>query len=72
MKRYFEFVEGTSNKFYEVAVAGNAVNTRYGRIGSPGQTQTKSFPDLAAAMKHANKLIEQKLGKGYVEQRVAA
>ena len=71
MKRRFEFVGGTSAKFYEVEVAGNSVNTRYGRIDSPGQSQAKSFNDPTAAMKHANKLIEQKLAKGYVELAAA-
>jgi predicted DNA-binding WGR domain protein len=35
--------------------------------GDGGQTQTKSFGDAAAAQKHADKQIEQKLDKGYVE-----
>ena len=53
-------------------VNGNQVSVTFGRIGTAGQTQTKQSADLAAATKHANKLIEQKLAKGYVEQRVAA
>ena len=72
MKRRFEFVEGTSSKFYEVEVSGNAVSVTFGRIGTTGQTQTKQFADLAAATKYANKLIEQKLKKGYAEQKAAA
>ena len=31
-KRYFEFVEGTSSKFWEVWIDGNSVLTRYGKI----------------------------------------
>ncbi|MBA2542073.1 MAG: WGR domain-containing protein [Deltaproteobacteria bacterium] len=34
-KRYFEFSEGTSNKFWEVWREGVSVFTRYGKIGSP-------------------------------------
>ena len=60
MKRRFEFVGGSSAKFYEVSVTGNEVSVTFGRIGTAGQTQTKQFADLAAAVKHANKLIEQK------------
>jgi GTPase Era involved in 16S rRNA processing len=37
-RRYFEFSEGTSNKFWEVWVEGNKVLTRYGKIGANGQT----------------------------------
>lgn len=40
---------------------------RYGRIGTNGQTKTKSFADNAVAQAHANKLIGQKTGKGYEE-----
>jgi predicted DNA-binding WGR domain protein len=72
MNRRFEFSEGSSNKFYEVTVAGSEVRVTFGRIGTSGQTQTKRFADSAAARKHADKLIAQKLGKGYVELTAAA
>ena len=48
-KRYFEFVAGTSSKFWEVAVNGNDMTTRWGRIDSNGQSKTKSFKDEATA-----------------------
>ena len=67
--RRFEFREGTSNKFWEVKVRGAEVTVRYGRIGAQGQTQVKSFADDAAAAKHVEKLIQEKVGKGYVEVR---
>ena len=72
MKRRFEFVEGTSSKFYEVEVSGNAVSVTFGRIGTGGQTQAKQFGSAAEAQKHAERQIAQKLKKGYIEQRVAA
>ena len=65
--RRFEFSDGKSNKFWEVSTAGTEVTVRFGRIGTQGQMQTKGFPDDVAAGKHATKLIEEKLGKGYVE-----
>ena len=46
---------------------GGDVTVRYGRIGTNGQTQSKSFADEAAAEKHADKLIAEKTAKGYVE-----
>jgi predicted DNA-binding WGR domain protein len=67
MKRRFEFVGGSSAKFWEVNVVQATVTVCYGRIGTDGQAQTKTFGDGAAAQKHADKLVEQKLGKGYVE-----
>ncbi len=65
--RRFEFSEGRSHKFWEVAVARTNVTTRYGRIGASGQTSTKSFPDAATAAHQAEKLIAEKTGKGYHE-----
>lgn len=67
MKRYFEFVGGNSAKFWEVTVNGCDVTIRFGRIGTAGQVQTKSFDDEAAAVKHAEKMIAQKTKKGYQE-----
>jgi len=52
-KRYFEFVSGTSAKFWEIGVSGNEVTVRFGRIGSQGQTQVKSLADTGAAIKRA-------------------
>jgi len=67
-KRYFEFVEGASSKFWEVSVSGNDVTTRWGRIGSDGQSKTKTFADAVKAQAEADKLIEEKTGKGYEEK----
>jgi DNA ligase 1 len=66
-KRYFEFVDGKSAKFWEVGGRGNDVMVRFGRIGTAGQTQTKSFPDAEAAERHVAKLVAQKTKKGYRE-----
>ena len=68
MKRYFEFVEGSSAKFWEISSSDKTVTVRFGRIGTNGQTQTKTLADADAATKHAEKLIEEKTGKGYSEK----
>jgi predicted DNA-binding WGR domain protein len=67
MKRHFEFVSGTSAKFWEVSVIGCNVSVCFGRIGTEGQTQTKALASADAAQRHADKLIAEKLKKGYVE-----
>jgi DNA ligase len=67
-KRYFEFVDGTSSKFWEVVVRECDVTTRWGKIGSDGQSKTKTFSDAAKARAEADKLVEEKTGKGYVEK----
>ena len=66
-KRRFEFVGGSSDKFWEIAVNGNEVVVRFGRNGTSGQAETKTFPDAAAANKHAEKKIAEKIRKGYTE-----
>ena len=66
---YLELSEGGggSHKFYQVATKGRQVITRYGRIGTDGQTKTKEFDDDDKAQKSYDKLVEQKTKKGYVE-----
>jgi DNA ligase-1 len=64
--RRFEFSDGRSDKFWEVTAAGTEVTVRFGRIGTAGQTKAKSFPNAAAAGAHVEKLIGEKVGKGYV------
>ena len=66
-KRRFECVSDRSDKFWEVEVNGTEVVVRYGRNGTDGQADTKTFPDEAAANKHAEKKIAEKVKKGYVE-----
>ena len=67
MKRYFEFVGGSSAKFWECGVSGNEVTVRFGRIGTDGQTQVKTLGNADAAACHAEKLIASKTAKGYLE-----
>jgi predicted DNA-binding WGR domain protein len=66
--RRFEFVGGASRKFWEVSVAGNSFTVRFGRIGTAGQSQTKSFADEDKAKREAEKLIAEKVKKGYMEK----
>ena len=66
--RYFEYIQDNSSKFWEVSCSGNAMTTRWGRIGSSGQCKTKSFADANAAAAAAAKLIADKTGEGYIER----
>jgi predicted DNA-binding WGR domain protein len=66
-KRRFEFVQGTSCKFWEIMVSASGVHVQFGRIGTDGQGTTKLFPDESAAAKHADTVVRAKLAKGYVE-----
>jgi predicted DNA-binding WGR domain protein len=66
--RYFEFIGGGSRKFWEITLAGNAYTVRFGRIGTDGQSKTKQFGDAKAAARDAERLIAEKVGKGYMEK----
>lgn len=65
--RRFEFVGDGSEKFWEIDRDEAAVTVRFGRIGTNGQTQTKDLGNEAAATAHVDKLIAEKIKKGYVE-----
>ena len=48
MERY-ELVEGSSSKFWQILVEGETLTVTFGRIGTAGQTKTKTFPGSAEA-----------------------
>ncbi len=66
-RRRFEFVEGTSSKFWEVAVEGSTQIVTFGRLGTPGQTRAKEFSTEGAARASAEALVAEKVAKGYRE-----
>src|SRR2546428_4196108 len=66
-ERRFEFTDAKSHKFWRIGLAGNTHTVQFGRIGTDGQTQTKEFGTEAEAQRSYEKLIDEKLRKGYVE-----
>jgi len=66
--RYFEFVGGSSSKFWEISVSGNKLTKRWGRIGSAGQTTTEDYSANGMAVHVAQAQINDKRKKGYVEK----
>jgi predicted DNA-binding WGR domain protein len=65
--RRFEFVEGTSAKFWMASVEGANFIVVYGRLGTPGQRKEKAFPSEDGARKELDKKIAEKLREGYHE-----
>ena len=65
MPRY-EYSAGGSHKFWEIEVHGSEYTVTYGRIGTVGQTSTKSFADAATAKAKADAAAKSKAAKGYV------
>ena len=65
--RTFQFSDAKSHKFWNVGVTGNELTVTYGKVGTAGQTLTKTFPSPEKAQAEADKLVREKTGKGYVE-----
>jgi predicted DNA-binding WGR domain protein len=66
--RYFEFVEGSSAKFWEIKLEGTSYTTRYGKIGTDGQVSMKEYDTEEKAEREYEKIIAEKTKKGYEEK----
>jgi predicted DNA-binding WGR domain protein len=64
MPRY-ELVEGTSSKFWEITLDGASFTASWGRIGTRGQSKRQDFVDEPAALVAYEKLVAEKVKKGY-------
>jgi len=68
MKKYFEFKDEVSNKFWEISQKGILVKVVFGRIGIQNpQEKIKEFINDQEAKKFADKKIKEKINKGYIE-----
>ena len=67
MKQRFTCTEGNSNKFWEIEITGKNFTVTYGKLGTKGQSLSKSFDTEEKCQKEANKLIAEKTKKGYKE-----
>ena len=65
--RTFQFSDAKSHKFWNIDVQGNGFTVAYGKVGTAGQSQTKSFASAEKARAEADKLIREKTAKGYRE-----
>ena len=67
MERKLIFMDANSSKFWNIVLEGNSHTVNYGRTGTDGQTKTKEFDDAQKAQASFEKLVKQKIGKGYVD-----
>jgi uncharacterized protein (TIGR02996 family) len=67
MQRTFELIEGSSRKFWSMELDGKKTIVTFGRIGTKGQRKEKKFRTEATAQKEYDRLIAEKLKKGYKE-----
>jgi predicted DNA-binding WGR domain protein len=68
--RRFEFVGGSSAKFWMAEVQGSTFIIVFGRLGTEGQRKEKAFPTEEAAQREYERKVAEKLREGY--QEVAA
>ena len=62
---YLELSDDYSDKFWEAAIDGKVLILRWGKIGTTGQSKTKTFDSLDEAASNAEKLKQAKINKGY-------
>jgi predicted DNA-binding WGR domain protein len=67
MIKKFIYQDEKSSKFWNIETNGKNFTVTFGKIGTGGQTQTKEFDNDEECNKEAEKLIKEKLKKGYVE-----
>src|SRR5437016_5949383 len=65
--RTFTYTDEKSNKFWNIELVGKRFEVTFGKIGAKGQTQIKDFLDEAKAQKEHDKLVAEKVRKGYLE-----
>ena len=69
MKKYFEYKDADSNKFWEINLKGKIITLTYGKIGAKGQKTLKDdFTTGEEAKKFAESKIREKINKGYIEK----
>jgi uncharacterized protein (TIGR02996 family) len=65
--RTFQLSDAKSHKFWNIEVQGDRFTVTYGKVGTAGQSQTKTFASAEKAQAEADKLIREKTAKGYRE-----
>ncbi len=65
MKKAFVYCNDKSNKFWWIDDSGSDIMVNYGKSGTTGRYEIKEFNSEEECRKFAEKLISQKLKKGY-------
>jgi predicted DNA-binding WGR domain protein len=67
MQKHLKFIDGTSDKFWQIEASGLQFIVTYGKNGTSGVSQTKVFDTVEECLKVAEKLLAEKVKKGYSE-----
>ena len=69
MKKYFEYTDEVSNKFWEINLKKKQIIITFGRIGIKNPvSQLRKFDSNEEAKKYAERKIREKTNKGYIEK----
>ncbi len=70
-QRYLCFEQGVSSKFWQVTLKECELSICYGRLGNKGQSLTKQFDTPERARREMEKLVAEKLRKGYTDKSLS-
>lgn len=68
MKKELIYQDDQSDKFWNIIVIEDHFTVTYGKSGTNGRSQTKTFENEEQCLKEAEKIIAEKIRKGYVEK----
>jgi predicted DNA-binding WGR domain protein len=67
MQKHLKFIDGTSDKFWQIEASGLVFTVTYGKNGTSGVSQKKEFSTEDECLKVAERLLAEKIKKGYSE-----
>lgn len=67
MKKHLKYIDGNSDKFWQIEVSEINYTVTYGKNGTSGVSQTKTFTTAEECLKAAEKILAEKIKKGYSE-----
>ncbi|WP_316831975.1 DUF6493 family protein [Pedobacter aquatilis] len=67
MKKHLKYIEGSSDKFWQIETSDLSYTVTYGKNGTNGTSQSKYFTTTDECLKAAEKLLNDKIKKGYSE-----
>ena len=62
---YLECPSSSGGKFWECSLQGSSSTVTYGKVGARGATQVKDHGSEEAARKYFDKVLKEKMKKGY-------
>lgn len=72
MNKCFIFKDEKSQKFWNIETNENQFTVTYGKLGTAGTKQEKAYENPEKCLQEAEKLIKEKMKKGYVESNEEA